>query len=175
MTTNRIIDGNFNLSDESDSESNFNDDDIKFLNRYDLKYYPQPYNNLGQLIMSAIVGTLTSFILNKRENKDFDLEKSLNKYFDYCKKVENDKYINELVNELELDRDDLEDKVKLLLILDKTRNLTIQLVNELLLNNNSYSSYIKQLEDKFNIEQLGIDLLKDIINILKFNKLKNLV
>jgi hypothetical protein len=175
MTTTRIIDENFNLSDESDSESNYNDDDINFLNRYDLKYYPQPYNNLGQLIMSAIVGTLTSFILNKRENKDFDLEKSLNKYFDYCKKVENDKYVNELVNELELDRDDLEDKVKLLLILDKTRNLTIQLVNELLFNNNSYSSYIKKLEDEFNIEQLGIDLLKDIINILKFDRLKNLV
>jgi len=180
--TNKIND-DFCLSDNSGSDTdsefkfdNSNDDDIKFLNTLHLEDYPQPYNTLGQLIMSAMTGITISYILNKKIDKEFNVDIYVKKYFDYLKTVEKDQYVNDILLKLEIDRDNIEDNIKFNIILDKTQQLTIDLLNELLDKNNlKYSSYFQESENDFNIGDLESKLLEDITQILIFDRLKKLV
>jgi hypothetical protein len=132
---------------ESDSSTDINFD---IFNDLELQYFSEPYNILGQFILSTVVGLITSHILNKQElNKIIDL------YFKYCKNIENDNYIDDLIKKINLENN--LDKIEK--VLNESKKLTIKIINKLV--NNNY----KDLE----LEQLNIKLIGDTIRLIKYN------
>lgn len=130
-----------------DSSSDIDDD---ILEKLELQYYPEPYKSLGSFILSAVVGIMTSYILNKQ-----DLEKITDLYYTYCKNTENDNYLDEIIKKIGLENN--LDKIEKLL--NESKKLTNIYIN--ILKNNNY----KNLE----IEKLNIKLIEDTLKLIKYN------
>ena len=174
LTNNFDISDTENSDSDSDNQENYNfnhnlKSNLEMFDKLDLRYYPEPFNTLGQFLMSAIVGTITAYIFNMRANKNFVLEKSLEAYFDYCKNVKSDNYINELTTNLKLDTSNTEHIIKLNIILEKLKALSFDIINNLLISNEKkYTTYIELSNTDFNIETLNADMfidLKQLINL----------
>ena len=66
----------FNLSDsDSDSDKEYisdsiiNTNSINLLDKLELEYFPEPFNTIGQILLSAISGASVAYIMNLRSNK----------------------------------------------------------------------------------------------------------
>ena len=155
---NDILAENFELSDID------SDEDIE------LKDFPEPYNTLGQFIMTAIVGAIVHYIVTFRNKKDIDnkeYHKYINKYFNYCKNSNDDLYINE-INSILLKYD-----CNFLDFVDKINNTAILIADDLMLFNDSYSRYTNT--DNIDIESLNSEIAQNIISVLDLNVLKKII
>lgn len=132
---------------EIDSSSDIDDD---ILNNLELQYYPEPYKSLGSFILSAIVGIMSSYILNNQ-----NLDKITDLYYKYCKNTENDNYIDEIIRRIGLENN--LDKIEKLL--NESKKLTNTYTD--ILKNNDY----KNLE----LEKLNLKLIEDTLKIMKYN------
>jgi len=170
----------FDLSDSDVSDDdNLNYDfktDSKLLDELDLQYYPEPYNTLGQFMVTAISGAASSYILLSRAKINRKYVDHLNAYFSYCKKAESDEYIESILTALKLDRSNEEDHIKFEIILDKINNVCNQLMDELIESTvDKYSKYILASDEDFSIESFNADILRDIISLIKFSKIVDLI
>jgi hypothetical protein len=178
----------FNFSDsETDSDNitnlidlnKINSDDmiyhINILDNLELKYYPEPYNTIGQLIMSVIIGASTVYILNLRLQKIHSYHKYLDSYFDYCTNIKTDDYINNLITTLRINILDDIDTQKLIIILSKINIITKQIMDELVkLKTDIFLEYTLKSEEEFKIESFNVKIIADLIKLIKFSKLINL-
>jgi hypothetical protein len=162
---------NFELSDTDDE----NDDDFKTLieqNKYalddiELKYYPEPYNFLGQFIVSAISGAYTIYLINIKNRKlDDELEyhKYLDMYYKYCKNTKNDDYITKLCSNLKIK--DTDDKYNT--IFDKSNQLCKKIMDEMIKLKISDKITNIDISDKFNFELFNL-----ITPFIKFSDINN--
>lgn len=152
-----MIPDDFELSDSNS--------DIDF----ELKDFPEPYNTLGQFIMSTVVGALTNYIMVLRNNKIIDVKEYhnyINKYFNYCKIVNDDDYINQIFKLLPTDNNDY---------IDKICETTIIVADNVMLIHDNYSNYVSLNDKDFNIELLNIDIANHVISILDLNVLKEII
>jgi hypothetical protein len=177
LTNNFDISDTENSDSDSDNQENYNlKSNLEILDKLDLRYYPEPFNTLGQFLMSVIVGTITAYIFNMRANKIFVLEKSLEAYFDYCKNVKSDNYINELTTNLKLDTSNTENIIKLNIILEKLKSLSFEIINNLLISNEKkYTRYIELSNTDFNIETVNADMLIDLKQLINLSILIDLI
>ena len=178
----------FDFSDsETDSDNitnlidlnKINSDDmiyhINILDNLELKYYPEPYNTIGQLIMSVIIGASTVYILNLRLQKIHSYYKYLDSYFDYCANIKTDDYINNLIITLQINILDDIDTQKLIIILSKINIITKQIMDELVkLKTDIFLEYTLKSEEEFKIESFNVEIITDLIKLIKFSKLINL-
>jgi hypothetical protein len=166
---------NFELSDtESDHGSNTNFDyNVDILDDLELKYYPEPYNTIGQFILSAISGALSSYILSSRAKKNQSYKYHMDSYFLYCKKIKDDEYIDSLLDILKLDKTNDKDNSRFKIILDNINIMCNQLMDELIITD-KYKKYLSVSNEDFSIESFNSDIIKDIIDLIKFNKLVDL-
>jgi hypothetical protein len=170
----------FDLSDSDISDDEKLNYDIKtdtnLLDKLELQYYPEPYNTLGQFIVSAISGTTSSYILSSRAKNNRSYDEHLNAYFSYCKKVEADDYVDSIYSELKLNKNSEEDNIKFAIILDRINNICKQLMDELISSTTEkYAKYILASDEEFSIESFNADVIKDIIGLIKFSKIVNLI
>ncbi len=152
-----MIPDDFELSDSNS--------DIDF----ELKDFPEPYNTLGQFIMSTVVGALTNYIMVLRNNKIIDVKEYhnyINKYFNYCKIINDDDYINQIFKLLPTDNNDY---------IDKICETTIIVADNVMLIHDNYSNYVSLNDKDFNIELLNIDIANHVISILDLNVLKEII
>jgi hypothetical protein len=171
---------NFNLSDSDNSDDDLLNHDFKtdtnLLDKLELQYYPEPFNTLGQFIVSAISGATSSYILSSRAKINRPYKDHLNAYFAYCRKVESDHYVESIITALKLDKNLDEDKVRFEIILDRINHLSEQLMDELINSTtDKYDKYILASDEEFSIESFNVDVIKDIISLMKFNKIENLI
>ena len=156
-----ILSEDFELSD-SEFDPDF---DLK------LKDFPEPYNSLGQFIVSTITGAIANYIIifKNKQNIDYKAYHSyINKYFNYCKNTTDDLYINEINSHL------LKYDCNLLDIIDQLNATTIYIADDLMLFNNSYSDYINTKDD-INLELLNSEIAENIISILDLYILKRII
>jgi hypothetical protein len=170
----------FDLSDSDVSDDcNLNHDfkiDSTLLDKLELQYYPEPYNALGQFIVSAISGTASSYILSSRAKVSRKYKDHLNAYFAYCKKVESDEYVDSILSTLKLDRTNEEDKIKFEVIMERTNKVCSELMDEFIESTvDKYAKYILASDEEFSIELFNADVIKDIIGIIKFSKISEIV
>lgn len=183
-----ILDSNnFELSDSDDENEdefkNIINDNKHLLDDLELKYYPEPYNSLGQFIVSAIVGAYTTYLMNIKNKKIYDemeYHKYLDIYFKYCKYTKNDDYITKLCTCLKLtDEDNLK---KYSNIMDKSNELCKKIIDNMVKSKilDKFSNMIGEedstlkasssndISDKFNLE-----LFNSIIPFIKFTDINN--
>ena len=167
----------FELSDtesDSDDEVELNQSNINLLNNLELRYFPEPYNSIGQFLVSAIIGVCSSFLMRTKDNlvKDNnEIFTCFDTYINYCKNVKNDEYINQIYKVLKLDPDTEDDQHKMEIIFNNIKQYANQLLVELIktdiLNNTKYTNQI----DNTNMEQFNQDLTNDIIPLIKFSQM----
>jgi len=171
----------FNLSDsDSDSDKEYisdsiiNTNSINILDKLELEYFPEPFNTIGQILLSAISGASVAYIMNIRSNKYHSYYEYLNTYFDYCKNVETDNYINEILINLKLDKEnDLTKKNKFFSDLNE---LSKKLMDELISNNKeTYAKYSLVTETEFSIESFNAEVIRDLLKLIKFSELVDLI
>lgn len=171
----------FNLSDSdnSDDDEILNYDiktDSSLLDKLDLKYYPEPYNSLGQFMVSAISGATCSYILASRAKNIKPHNEYLKAYFSYCKKIEADDYVESILTALKLDRSNTEDNIKFEIILESVLNVCNKLMDELIESfTEKYEKYILCSDEDFSIDSFNLDVIKDIIGLIKFSEIADLV
>ena len=188
QTTTKKIDHKtigFNLSDSdnSDDDDNTLNYDIKtnseLLDKLDLKYYPEPYNTLGQFMVSAISGATCSYILASRAKNIKPYNEYLKAYFSYCKKIESDDYVESILTVLKLDRSNTEDNIKFEIILERILNVCNKLMDKLMESftekSEKYEKYILCSDEDFSIDSFNLDTIKDIIGLIKFSEIAELV
>jgi hypothetical protein len=184
---------NFELSgseSDTDSESHIINNNISvsdLVSDIQLQNFPEPYNYLGQFIISSIIGVLiTSIFKNRIKQKDqtYQLDQtSLSDYYDYldiyykyCNNVSSDSYIIELALNLKLDLSNDIDKVKFNSILTKLNFYSKEILNLLLESNiELINKYILINNNEFNIEIVELELTQYLIPLIKFNKLTNIL
>jgi hypothetical protein len=173
-------------SDNSDDDNNTLNYDIKtnseLLDKLDLKYFPEPYNTLGQFMVSAISGATCSYILASRAKNIKPHNEYLKAYFSYCKKIESDDYVESILTALKLDRSNTEDNIKFEIILERILNVCNKLMNELMESfteksekSEKYEKYILCSDEDFSIDSFNLDVIKDIIGLIKFSEIADLV
>ena len=149
-----ITDFKLSDSDISDDETTKNDLKINsdLLDKLELKYYPEPYNTIGQFMISAISGTAISYILSIRAKKIHPYIKHLNTYFDYCKNTETDDYIDSLLIVLKLDKSNNEDKKRFIDVFNRINILCCEIMEELIKSTKeSYQKYILISDKEFSM------------------------
>lgn len=162
---------NFELSDTDDE----NEDEFKNLieeNKYildemEFKYYPEPYNFLGEFIVSAIVGSYTTYLMNIKNNrivKEQEYHKYLDVYFKYCKNTKNDDYITNLCTHLKMETTDN----KYQSILDKSNKLCKRIMDVIVESKISDKFVDMEISDKFNLELFNL-----IAPFVKFSDINN--
>ena len=189
----KIINNEINsieLSDsDSDSDSDFDSDNkVKYktdnikihtniLDKLELQYFPEPYNSLGQFIISSVVGALTTYIMKSRLNNlknQLEYHTFLDIYYKYCSNTSNDIYINELFLKLKLDLSS--DQEEILKILNKSNIFAKELMDELLDKDEIIiNKYIKMPENEFSIESFNTNIMQNIISLIKFSKLSEIL
>jgi hypothetical protein len=170
----------FDLSDSDVSDDeNINYDfktDSSLLDKLELQYYPEPFNTLGQFMVSAISGAASSYILSSRAQINRSHKDHLNAYFAYCKKIDTDDYVDSIYLALKLDKNSDEDKVKFEIVLERINNVCEQIMNELIQSTTEkYAKYILASNEDFSIESFNADVIKDVIGLIKFSKIADLV
>lgn len=162
MCDNKPIDNNFELSDSAeDSETSFDQETIEVLDKLELKYFPEPYNTIGQFILSSIVGVSTVYIMKLRAHKSVKQSELLDLYFNYCRDVKNDNYILELRKNVD----------NFTIVLEKIKNIVNKITTQL---SDKFSSYVTIPDDKFSVESFNADIMKNVIQLIKFSDLKPL-
>lgn len=162
MCYNKPIDNNFELSDlAEDSETSFDQETIEVLDKLELKYFPEPYNTIGQFILSSIVGVSTVYIMKLRAHKSVKQSELLDLYFNYCRDVKNDNYILELRKNVD----------NFTIVLEKIKNIVNKITTQL---SDKFSSYVTIPDDKFSVESFNADIMKNVIQLIKFSDLKPL-
>lgn len=160
MCDNKPNNDNFEMSDFSeDSETSLDQESIETLDKLELKYYPEPYNTIGQFILSSIVGASTVYVMKLRSNKVVEQSKLLDLYFDYCQNVKNDNYILELSKNV--------DNFKA--ILNKTKNVANKIIMQI---SDKIAYYVTIPDDIFSVESFNADIMKNVIQLIKFSDLK---
>lgn len=156
---------------DSDSEidpTNYNE----YLDNLTLESFPEPYNIIGQFILSTLTGTLNIYLIKIKANQDIDYIKNLKLYFTYCKNTTTDYYINEIITNLKLNIiqdkniiDEIFDKIELVAIniLSNFIETKCDIINHYLLENND-----------LNIDNLNVFIIKNIIPMLKYSMISNI-
>lgn len=178
MLNNKTITYDIGKIDFSDSDGSDNDysTNIDLLNKLELRYFPEPYDTIGQFILSSIVGACTSYIMNLRANKSVDYSKFINAYYKYCKTVLNDDYINEIKKNLSIDASKTEDNNKFEQILDKTSDTAKELMSKLIdINGPLFDKFKDQSNETFSVESFNSAIIKELIPLIKFEKIINLI
>ena len=178
-TDKNIFNSNFELSDsESDVELDFGKSDIDLLDSLQLQYFPEPYNSVGQFLLSAIVGACTSYLARTKDNlikSQNELYTYLDTYTDYCKNVSNDEYINQLYLSMKLDPNTESDKIKINKILDNTKSYANQLLSELVNKISNTHTFNKTTSDEINMQELNQELTNNLIPMIKFSEIIKLM
>ena len=174
-TDKNIFNTDFELSDsESDDELVFGKTDIDLLDSLQLQYFPEPYNSIGQFLISAIIGSCTSYLARTKDNlikSQNELYTYLDTYTDYCKNVSNDEYINQLYLSLKLDPNNESEKIKINKILDNTKSYANQLLTELVKKILNTHTFIKTASDEIDMQELNQELTNNLIPMIKFSEI----
>lgn len=139
------------IINESDDES---DSDI-----FDLNHYPEEYKILSEFILSTLTGGLNAYVINKK-TKDYN--EYYDNYFKYCKSVENDSYITEFKENLTINNDEF----------DKINILTKKIMDKFILNN---ENLINKYVDDFDIDSFNADIIKELLLLINFNDLVEII
>ena len=140
-----------NIINESDDDS---DSDI-----FDLNHYPEEYQILSEFVLSTLTGGLNAYVINK---KTTHYDEYYDNYFKYCKTVENDSYITEFKENLNIDNDKF----------DKINILTKKIMDKFILNN---KQLINKYIDDFNIESFNADIIRELLLLIHFNDLVDII
>ena len=165
-----------NLIDiDSDSDIENPTEYNEMLDKLSLAYYPDPYNTFGQLIMSAISGSAMIYLTKLKTNKPTSFETDIKAYFTYCKNSPDDNYIIEISNQLKIDLSDINQKHKLISILDQISIITIDIMTEFIkMNSDLFELYRSKSEEEFNIDAFSADIIKILIPMIKYSLLSNI-
>lgn len=156
---------NFELSDSDDDEEykTIINENKHVLNDLELKYFPEPYNFLGEFIISAIVGAYTIYLINIKNKKvmeENEYNDYLDVYFKYCSKTTNDNYITDLCSHLNLKANDKQ----YVSIIEKSNKLCKNIMDKLVKLNLSDKLSEIEVSDKFNLELFNL-----VVPFVKFN------
>jgi hypothetical protein len=174
---------NFNLSD-SDTDSD-NDEhlsiaklNVELLDKLELQYFPEPYNSLGQFILSSVVGASIAYIVKNRSSnftKVTEYNDFLDMYYKYCINTNtSDNYLDDLILKLNLSLLNDNDKISQLLL--KSNLYAKDIASNFFENNISILNESLSLpNEEFNIETLNVSLMKKLVPIIKFSKLSEIV
>jgi len=177
---------NFNLSDcESNSDSDSDNyqcielvkQNIKIFDNLDLKYFPEPYNSLGQFILSSISGTIITYIVKKRSKQNIsenEYIKYLDMYYTYCNSVTTvDNYLNDILKKFNYDESDSE-QINLFLL---NASVYAKEIITLFFNDHSniYNNFVLISDDDFSIDNLNIEIVKIIIPYIKLCELIKII
>ena len=163
-------------SDISNEINNEFESHIEYLNKLELKYYPEPYNSLGQFILSSIVGSTTSYILSLRTTKSqtINYHTYLDSYNKYCKNAHNDEYLKNLKQILKID-DQTESSLKFSLLMDNINKTSKEIMDNFIqIKFDSYIKYLEESVDTFSLEKLNSNIIFDVLPLIKFSTLYNL-
>ena len=174
---------NFNLSDsesnsELDSEINKNllNDNKDFFDNLQLQYFPDPYNSIGQFILSSVVGIAMMYINKRRSNlesKILSYDEYLDTYFTYCNNTTNDSYLNELLEKINLiDTESDKHREKILKLLNGLKKYSKEINNYLFENNiDKLNEFIIMPDTEFNLDSVSVVLIQLFVPLIKFTKL----
>jgi hypothetical protein len=161
------------INSDSDIENPTEYNEI--LDNLTLEYYPDPFNTIGQFIMTAISGAAISHLVRLKENKPISYRTDINIYFQYCKKSPDDNYINELVSRLNLDINEIEDSQRLNMILDQINNISINIMDNFVeLHVDLFNKHKSKSEEDFNMDLFNADILKNLIPMIKYSLISNI-
>jgi len=165
-----------NLLDiDSDSDIENPTEHNELLDKLTLECYPDPFNTIGQFIMSAINGASVSYLIKLKESKQTDYISDINIYFRYCKNSPDDSYIQELSSKLKLNTVDNSDNIRLHLIIDQINKISIDLmVNFIKLNKDLFEEYRLLSNAEFDIDIFNANLLKRLIPMIKYSLISNI-
>lgn len=189
----------FNLSDsdsESDNETSQNllNEHKDFFDNLQLQYFPEPYNSIGQFVLSATVGVLMMYINKSRSNLNnsacnvgtgdagvLSYNEYLDTYFTYCNNTTNDSYLNELLEKINLIEYDLvsngkpestENREKILKLLDGLKKYSKEIVEKLFENNvDKLNEFITMDDNDFKLDSVSVVLIQLFVPLIKFAKL----
>jgi hypothetical protein len=181
---------NFNLSDsDSDSDNELNQNLLNehkdFFDNLQLQYFPEPYNSVGQFVLSATVGVLMMYINKSRNNVDntgvLSYNEYLDTYFTYCNNTSSDSYLNELLEKINLidynslkegNSESIEYRNKILKLLDSLKKYSKEIVGQLFENNiDTLNEYIAMPDSEFKLDSVSVTLIQLLVPLIKFTKL----
>ncbi len=158
------------IDSDSDIENPTQYNDI--MDKLTLEYFPDPFNTIGQFIMTAISGASISCLIKLRENKLISFTTDIESYFQYCKKTEDDNYINDLIKKLKLDNNNS----KLDLILNKITDISNNIMKDLYNSHSDIFDKHKNIpESDFNIDIFNVDIIKVMIPLIKYSLISNII
>lgn len=164
-----------NIIELSDSDSdienptNYNE----YLDNLTLESFPEPFNIIGQFILSTLTGTLHNYLIKLKANNVVNYIEDLKLYFNYCKNTTNDDYIKEIATYLKLDI--IQDKEELEKILEKIETITINIFSNFIeIKNDIINHYLCLLDNDFNIDNFNATIIKNIIPMLKYSTISNI-
>lgn len=165
------------LSDiDSDSDienpSQFNE----LFDNHLLESFPEPFNIIGQFIMTTINGAAMSYLIKLKNNKSPTYILDIKAYIKYCKNSIDDSYILELSSKLNLNLDDTNDKQKYNKILDNIEIISINIMCDFLnLHTNLFNKYLLIANNDLNVDTFNADIVKNLIPMIKYNLISNVI
>ena len=160
-----------NLIDiDSDSDIENPTEHNEFFDKLTLDSFPDPYNTIGQFIMTAISGASISHLIKLNENKPATYVADIEIYFQYCKNSHDDNYINDLISRLTID------KSKLNITMDKIKDITIDIMARFIDSNiEIFNKHRSKSDNEFNMDLFNADILKNLIPLIKYSLISNII
>ena len=160
-----------NLVDiDSDSDIENPTEYNEMFDKLTLDSFPDPFNTIGQFILTAISGASISHLIKLKENKPISYIRDIEIYFQYCKNSPDDNYINDLILRLNTDM------TRLNIILDKIKDITIDIMARFIDSNiEIFNKHKSKSDNEFNMDLFNADILKNLIPLIKYSSISNII
>jgi len=162
-----------NLVDiDSDSDIENPTDYNEMFDKLSLEYYPEPFDTMGQIIMTAITGASISYLIKLKENKPITYITDIETYFKYCKNSPDDNYVNEILSKFNLTDTN---NIKFSIIMDNIKDISINLMKTFIDNNiDLFDKHKSKSEKDFNIDLFNADIIKILIPMIKYSLISDI-
>lgn len=191
---NHTITEDFKLDSETSTESESDNDAtitpnydhlkvelfVAEMDKHDVKYFPKPYNEIAQFILSSIAGAATSYVMKLRQNlptTDQTMYEMLDVYYDYCMNANDDEYLNELMDVLKFNLTvDIRNNYEMANLLSKCKTCGNKILSKLQTDNNFiFEQNMKLSDNDFNVENFNCELLIILTKLIKYSDVVNIV
>lgn len=166
---NELEDIDTDSSIENPSEHN------ELFDKYTLETFPEPYNSIGQFIMSTISGVAVTYLNKLNNKKEVSYEKDINTYINYCANSPTDNYMEELSLKLHLNLNTESDNNIFKNILCQIKTICINIFNQIITQHYNIFTNYTELNSQELIDTFTKDLLIVLIPMIKYSLISNVI